>query len=198
VIEVHLDLGGLPVTLADTAGLREALDSVESEGVRRARARAEAADLRLAVFDATAWPALDPATAALLGPGTLALLNKADLAPGLPPEPTVSAPSGEAVPALPVSALTGAGMDALLEALEARLRDRLEGAGPPPLTRARHRAALEEAVAALSRVGATPGQAPELVAEELRLAARALGRITGRVDVEDVLDAIFAEFCIGK
>jgi tRNA modification GTPase len=189
VIEVQLDLGGFPVILADTAGLRETADEIEEEGVRRALARAEAADLRLAVFDATRWPDTDAATRALLGPDTVAVLNKTDAAPA-------DEASLDETPLLAVSARTGDG----LAALEARLidaaRDRLDAGDGAAMTRARHRKALEDCRAALDR--ALAAALPELAAEDLRLAARALGRITGRVDVEDLLDVIFRDFCIGK
>jgi tRNA modification GTPase len=191
VVEVHLDLGGYPVTVADTAGLRAPGDAVEAEGIRRARDRAAAADLRLAVFDATHWPALDADTAALLDHADdLAVLNKADLA-AVPADSSV-----DGRPALVLSAKTGDGVAALLSRLEAAVRGRLEAAAGPGLTRVRHRRALEETAAALER--ATAAGAPELLAEDLRLAARALGRLTGRVDVEDLLDVIFRDFCIGK
>jgi tRNA modification GTPase len=190
VIEVHLDLGGYPAIVADTAGLREAADDIEREGVRRALARAETADLKIAVFDAGARPVIDPATAAVVDDNTLVVVNKADLDPS---------PEGLSVGgrrARPVSALTGAGLDGLLADLERELRLRLEVVAAPTLTRVRHRAALEECAAALER--AKDAGPHELVAEDLRLAARALGRITGRVDVEDVLDVVFRDFCIGK
>lgn len=198
VIEVHLDLGGLPVILLDMAGLRATSDAVEAEGVRRAEARARDADLRLAVFDAARWPARDAATSAHLESETICVLNKSDLInannfKGI----DIETPSGEVLAPCLVSARTGAGLDDLLARLEAALRRCLgDGAGTAPLTRVRHRRALEDAVAALGRIH--PELAPELLAEELRLAARALGRITGEVDVEDVLDRIFARFCIGK
>lgn len=197
VVEVQLDLGGYPVTLADTAGLRE-LDAadgqaaIEAEGVRRARAGAAAADLRIAVFDIRDLPDLDPATLALVDADTLVVLNKSDLAADpKPPEIAGREPSV-------LSLLSGAGLPAFLARLEAEIANRLEaGAGAAPLvTRARHRRALEDCTAALER--AAVGAAPELLAEDLRLAARALGRITGRVDVEDLLDVIFRDFCIGK
>ena len=183
VIEVHLDLGGFPVVLADTAGLREAGDEIEEEGIRRALDRAARADVKIAVFDATA--PLDAATRALIDADTVVVLNKTDLAP-------VAAD----IDALPVSARTGAGLRALEERLAAFSADRLAGTGAPALTRARHRAALEECRDALARALAAP--LPELAAEDVRLASRALGRITGRVDVEDLLDVIFRDFCIGK
>ncbi|MGE0154856.1 MAG: tRNA uridine-5-carboxymethylaminomethyl(34) synthesis GTPase MnmE [Reyranellaceae bacterium] len=185
VIEVHLDLGGWPVTLADTAGLRETADEIEREGVRRAEQRARQADLRLAVLDAAAadTPAL---LQKLIAPGDIVALNKIDLAPQAP------VPDG----ALAVSVRTGAGIERLLALLQQRVAALLDGAGVP-LTRQRHRLALEECLAALRRAQAGRNL-PELVAEDVRLAVRALGRITGRVDVEDMLDIVFREFCIGK
>ncbi|WP_448205199.1 tRNA uridine-5-carboxymethylaminomethyl(34) synthesis GTPase MnmE [Azospirillum sp. sgz302134] len=190
VIEVHLDLGGYPVVLADTAGLREAAaDEVEEEGIRRALNRAARADVKIAVFDATALPALDPATVALVDAETVIVLNKTDLAAS-------DAPVIADREAIPVSARTGAGLRDLERRLTAFTADRLAGSGTPALTRARHRAALEECRDTLRRALTAP--LPELMAEDVRLASRALGRITGRVDVEDLLDVIFRDFCIGK
>lgn len=189
VIEVALDLGGWPVVLADTAGLRDAGDAIEEEGVRRARTRAAAADLKLIVVDATR-PEEVEALADLLDENALIVANKIDLLPApasLPPGPPG---------ALALSVKTGDGMAALVAALTAAVAARLMPGAAPLVTRARHRAALAAAVAALERFAAAP--LPELAAEELRLAARALGRITGRVGVEDMLDRLFAEFCIGK
>ncbi len=193
VLEVALELDGWPVTLLDTAGLREAVDEVEVEGVRRARARAEAADLRLLLFDGALWPALDPATLALAGDDALCVVNKADLA-SLPEPLRVGAH-----PALPLSCRTGAGFAPLLAALAEAAALRMASGGSALLTRSRHRAALAAALAALERfsAGVADGELA-LLAEDLRLAARALGRITGRVEVETLLDRIFAEFCIGK
>jgi len=186
VIEVRLDLGGRPVILADTAGLRETNDEIEEEGVRRARARAAHADARLLVFDATLPP--DGATLGMANETSLALFNKSDLAQGFV--------SSLDTPALSVSARTGLGLDAL-EVWLIETADTLMGAGEADVvTRERHRLALEETRIALERALAAPS--PELAAEDLRLACRSLGRVTGRVDVEDVLDVIFREFCIGK
>lgn len=184
VIEVHLDLNGFPVILADTAGLRDSGDAIEREGVRRAKARAEQADLKLAVFDGAVWPARDPATEAMVDSDTLVIVNKIDL--GVCVE----------APLIGVSAKTGVGLDALEAALGAAVQHRFQPAAAPALTRDRHRQALMECQAAFARFLAA--SAPELAAEDLRLAARALGRITGRVDVEEILGVIFAEFCIGK
>ncbi len=193
VIEVHLDLGGFPVTLIDTAGVREAgagpQEAIEREGIRRALNRAEAADLQVAVFDAAGAP--DPAVLTVLSPGALVVFNKADLVEERAPV----RPAGYET--LWLSALTGENLDALVGAIERRARDGLEGGGEAALvTRARHREALESCAAALRRAAVL--SEPELMAEELRGAVQALGRITGRVDVEDVLDLVFRDFCIGK
>ncbi|MDH3231690.1 MAG: tRNA uridine-5-carboxymethylaminomethyl(34) synthesis GTPase MnmE [Alphaproteobacteria bacterium] len=189
VIEVAMDLGGYPVILADTAGLREAEGSIEEEGVRRARRRAETADLRILVLDG-GDPASVTGAVGLTGPSTLVALNKCDLAP---PAIRIETP-GLGVCA--ISATTGEGIGAFLDRLEAAVRERIGLTGQPVITRARHREALEHCLAALRR--AQRAALPELAAEDLRLAARALGRITGQVDVEDLLDVIFRDFCIGK
>ncbi|XEY19264.1 tRNA uridine-5-carboxymethylaminomethyl(34) synthesis GTPase MnmE [Azospirillum sp. HJ39] len=189
VIEVHLDLGGYPVVLADTAGLRDAAaDEVEEEGIRRARDRAARADVKVAVFDATTLPALDAATLALIDRDTVVVFNKIDLAAVTEPRPDLS-------PVM-VSAHSGAGLKELEERLTAFSADRLAIGSAPSLTRARHRAALADCRESLLRALEAP--LPELAAEDVRLASRALGRITGRVDVEDLLDVIFRDFCIGK
>ena len=190
VIEVHMDLGGYPVTVADTAGLRDGSGEVEREGVRRARQRAGDADLKLAVFDATAWPDVDGETRRLVDADTVVAINKADLATPAPPLEV------EGRTAYAVSVLTGDGVDALVTVLEREVAERCSVAASPQLTRARHRQALEDCRAGLGRFLAAPSA--ELAAEDLRLAARALGRITGRVGVEDMLDIIFRDFCIGK
>lgn len=191
-IEVHLDLGGYPVILVDTAGLRDAAGSVETEGIRRARSRAEAADLVLALFAADTEP--DAETLALLDERAVVVRSKADLRP-----------HGSHASALPltgggeeagISTRTGQGLEALLEVLTARVSALLADRGAPPPTRSRHREALSRCVAALD--AAQMADLPELSAEELRRAADELGRITGRVDIEDMLDAIFRDFCIGK
>jgi tRNA modification GTPase len=199
VIEVHLDLGGYPVIVADTAGLRDGRDEIEIEGIRRARGKAAEAELRIAVFDGEAWPERDAHTAALVDAATIAVVNKCDLR--TPPPPL----EVNGHPAIAVSALTGLGLDRLIGQIAKRVAGMAADATSPalaaPLTRARHREALKECQAALARfitADTSAAGGPELAAEDLRLAARALGRITGRVDVEDVLDVIFRDFCIGK
>ena len=191
VIEVHLDLGGWPLVVADTAGLRRAAsDGIEKEGLRRARQRAEAADLRLVVVEAEQWPEVDDETAKLLDERSVVFVNKVDLRPVA----VVETPGGAEVFA--VSVQTGEGLEVALAALQSRLAEELAPEGAS-LTRARHRHALEECRRELERVLADNAEV-ELAAENLRLASRALGRITGRVDVEDILDLVFSEFCIGK
>ncbi len=188
IVEARLDLGGYPILLADTAGLREVVeggDPIEREGVRRALARAEQADLRLLLFPAGTAP--DAATAALLGSDAIPIASKADLMTG--PGPALAG-------AMLVSAKTGRGLDELRVRILSEAETRMDGGGAPAITRARHRAALAECAASLAR--AQTQSPPELVAEDVRLAARALGRITGRVEVDDLLDVIFREFCIGK
>jgi tRNA modification GTPase len=231
VIEVHLDLGGLPVTLLDTAGIRDTDDPVEMEGVRRARERAAAADLVLWVVDASATESAAAGPPAS-GPPVWVIRNKIDLArqpdrknesevqSGRRSEATFMANKpltdmvNQRLTAAPqrnesksattehifnLSAVTGEGFDTLLAQLARHADGFLAGAEPALVTRARHRRALEDALAALRRA-LKPGLAgrEDLLAEELRIAARALGRLTGRVDVEDILDVIFRDFCIGK
>jgi len=236
IIEVHLDLGGYPVTLVDTAGLRATSDEVENEGVRRAAEKASQADLKLVVVSPDV--ALEHCSEALhfCKGETLLLINKADLLPQFPEfESQLSAKCGpffekqdSAEEQLTISVKTGEGLSRLLGCLENRLSSWFShiSSGTASLTRQRHRNALQECDAALTRVLAGLGapaaeektalatggahgrmsalatkggtEAIELVAEDLRLAVRCLGRITGSVDVEDLLDAIFSDFCIGK
>jgi len=189
VIDVAMDLGGYPAVLADTAGLREAANSIEEEGVRRARRRAEAADLRILVVDGRDEAGFQESTD-LVDESTILALNKSDLGPAN------IVTKGPNLGVYAISAQSGEGIGALLDGLEVIVRDRIGLAGQPALTRARHREALEGCLGGLRRSLEAP--LPELAAEDLRLALRALGRITGRVDVEDLLDIIFRDFCIGK
>jgi tRNA modification GTPase len=179
VIEVRCDLGGLPVIFVDTAGLRDSTDPIEQEGVARARARAAAADLVLWLM------APDGERVQPEGSG-LVVGTKADLGP---------APGAD----LLVSAATGFGLDTLLARIEAAAQQAL-GEGDAVLTRERHRLALQDALSSLDRALdlMIQGGPAELATEDVRLATRAIGRITGRVDVEDMLDRLFGAFCIGK
>jgi tRNA modification GTPase len=177
VIEVELDLGGYPVTVIDTAGLRDTQDAVELEGIRRARARAASADIVLNFSDTVVQDA----------PG-LWVRNKIDCDTELKP--------GFHTGAWHISLVSGAGVSALIEHLKAWARDAVQPGEAPALTRVRHRAGLQKSVEHL-RAAQTQDDLV-LCAEELRLAARALGALTGRIDVEDLLDVIFRDFCIGK
>lgn len=200
VIEVNMEIGGYAVVLSDTAGLRDSDDAVEREGVRRAREAAAQADLRLVVIDGLAWPDHDAASLAWLDEKGIGVISKADI---------VAAPVGGAAQAgrtvngqalMPVSATTGAGLAALLDRLHREIANRWgDGTGDSEavvITRVRHREAMEACREHLARTLTARGS--ELWAEDLRLALRALGRIVGHVGVEDILDVIFGEFCIGK
>jgi len=189
VIEVALDLAGYPVVLADTAGLRASTDAVEVEGVRRARARAAAADLSLLVVDA--GKPEEVANLELDRANMVVIANKIDL--GSDPDWADRLGMGSA---LRLSVISGEGMPELLSRLEAEIARRFAPGHTPLITRARHREALWDCVAALK--GCQIAALPELACEDLRVATRCLGRITGRVDVEDMLDLVFSEFCIGK
>ncbi|MBI1360222.1 MAG: tRNA uridine-5-carboxymethylaminomethyl(34) synthesis GTPase MnmE [Alphaproteobacteria bacterium] len=194
VVEVRLVIAGFPVWVADTAGLRETGDAIEAEGVRRALARAGHADLRIWVIDASGGtPALDVSRETHWRPGDLVALNKADLS-----DQRMS--GGADGDTFAISVLTGAGVDALEKRLAEVVRERLSSDEAPLITRARHRELVEAALAHVERAleGARIGVGAELVSEDLRMAARSLGRITGTVDVEDLLDRIFSSFCIGK
>jgi tRNA modification GTPase len=184
-IEVHLNLGGYPVTIIDTAGLRASEDVIEAEGIRRSRERAESADLKLIVIDKGDMAGLPVDVEGLATGAFLIVANKSDL------EGTSRLDQ-----VLSVSAKTGEGMSELIAVLTSRARERLSVGASLPVMRARHREAIVIAMACLNRVDSAAGV--DLVAEDLRLAARSIGSITGHVDVEDWLDVIFKEFCIGK
>jgi tRNA modification GTPase len=185
VVEVRLVLAGFPVWIADTAGLREAADAIEAEGVRRALARAEEADLRIGVVEI--GQSTPPELKAALQGDDILVHSKADKVEGRQ--------SGDF---LEVSALAGFGLAQLHTQLEARVADALGREEAPVLTRARHRRLVEEARDALTRAIIAMDQGPELAAEDVRVATTAIGRLTGCIDVEDLLDEIFSSFCIGK
>ena len=174
VVEVPMVIAGLPVTLSDTAGLRDTQDSVEAEGVRRARRRAEAASLRIGLARGD-----DPLPD--LQDGDIALRN------------VEGTPGPDAV-----NALSGAGVDALVERLEGVIRERFAGHESAGLTRARHADLARRALEAARRAQRHLGTAPELAGEDIRAALRALDELAGRADIEDVFDRIFSQFCIGK
>jgi tRNA modification GTPase len=180
MIEAHLDLGGLPVTFVDTAGLRDAAEEIERIGVGRVLDRVGSADLVL-WLSAEGEP---PPEDICAGVEFLNVATKSDLVP--PPRDWLA-----------ISAINGEGMEALLEAVRTRANDRLGDGGTALLIRLRHRQAVQDAVSALV-ASLSREKGLEFIAEDLRSAARSLGAIVGAVDVEDVLDAVFSRFCIGK
>ncbi len=187
VLEVRLDLHGYMAIIADTAGLRETAGVIEQEGIRRALSRADEADLVLWIIDATAPVADVPPDVGKRGKRVLRILNKID-APG------TDAP----VPNdLALSAKTGAGIPELINTLSAIVHD-ASSSDAPAITQLRHRQQIEACLAALKDVHALTKLPLELAAEQVRIAADALGRIVGRIDPEEVLDQVFARFCIGK
>ncbi len=189
VIEVHLDLDGYPVTLLDTAGVRETDDPVEQEGVRRARDRAASADLVLWMSDVSGH-----GLAASSGDSQVPVWdvrNKLDLIAG-------AGQAADGGTRFDISAASGKGVDHLILALMRYARDYFGSGETALIGRSRHRVLLRETADALGRSLAARSAGEELIAEELRIAVHSLGRLTGRVDVEDILDVIFREFCIGK
>jgi tRNA modification GTPase len=187
VIEVHLDLDGYPVTVIDTAGIRETIDPVEQEGVRRARTRAAEADLVLWLADA------DRDEENTSGDAPVWLVrNKIDL------HSVVGDGAAGRFRGFRISAVRGDGLSDLVDALVGFAEVFFGSTESGLITRERQRRLLGDTAAALERSLAAIGQGEEMVAEDLRAAATSLGRLLGRVDVEDMLDVIFREFCIGK
>ncbi|MFN3076078.1 MAG: tRNA uridine-5-carboxymethylaminomethyl(34) synthesis GTPase MnmE [Alphaproteobacteria bacterium] len=190
VIEARMDIDGFPVVINDTAGLRETENEIETEGVRRAFLKAAESDLNVFVLDGTSD--IEDALAIMpdLDDRTVLVANKSDLIP-------VDCRNSETkYPLIYVSALTGEGIPQLLNQLGDQIKSAYVVSEAPVMTRHRHRVAIEACCQALKRT--LGGGAPEMMAEDLRLASTNLGRLTGRIDIEDVLDAIFGEFCIGK
>lgn len=183
IIEVRMDIKGYPVVICDTAGLRETDEEIEAEGVRRAKMRAEDADLILAVYDAT-QNNIDSETNLFHGRNVLKIMNKKDKV------------SADYKDYLFVSAKTGEGIDEVLDQIGKFVEDALALKEEPSLTRLRHRESLVECVEFLEHSLVAPEL--ELAAEDLRLSMRCLGKITGQVQVEELLDVIFKDFCIGK
>jgi tRNA modification GTPase len=191
VIEVPIVLAGYRVLLADTAGVRETDHDIEAEGVRRARAWAAEADLRLWVVDASASDSAWQFAEDLVHPDDLLILNKVDL----PEAADARAVRALGYETLAISATRGA--EPVREQLAKRVVAALSAAEFPAATRLRHAERLREARARVASALAN-AEAVELAAEDVRLAARALAQVTGRVDTEDVLDRVFSTFCIGK
>ena len=188
VIEVQLDLDGYPVTVIDTAGIRETDDPVEQEGVRRARARAADADLVLWLTDVSPVAIQHDGTAPVW-----MVRNKIDLEAASRPLAEASGQGG-----FQISASRGDGLPELIAALVGFAQNYFGGSEGGLIGRTRQRKLLQETATSLRRCVEVVGQGEELAAEELRMAAHSLGRLLGRVDVEDILDVIFREFCVGK
>ena len=194
IIEVQLDLDGYPVTVIDTAGIRAADDPVEQEGVRRARARAAEADLVLWLVDGE----LGEGAHKSAGPAWI-VRNKIDLDASGGNTSGIDAPNAaELSPRFAISANRGDGVSELIAALVEFARGYFGSDEGALIGRARQRKLLQQTEASLQRSIGAVGQGEELAAEDLRMAAQSLGRLLGRVDVEDILDVIFREFCIGK
>ncbi|ASD26967.1 tRNA uridine-5-carboxymethylaminomethyl(34) synthesis GTPase MnmE [Brevundimonas diminuta] len=188
VLDADIMIGGYAVTLSDTAGLRDSDDPVEAEGIRRARLRAEGADLRLWIRSPSTEGDTDPAFG-FIRSSDLQVLNKSDLGA------VATAPDLEA---LSVSTTTGQGLSELHDWIAARLARDLSGADFPAVTRERHRRRLAEALAAVEAGRRALDLAPEMAGDDLRRAADALARVTGAIGVEDILGEVFSSFCIGK
>jgi tRNA modification GTPase len=195
VIEVQLDLDGYPVTVIDTAGIRETKDPVEQEGVRRARARAAEADLVLWISDPQHETNPPPGGAPIWR-----VRNKIDLGAQAPEAATAKDPIQPERGAIhfKISASRGNGIGELIAAIVAFAQDCLGSDEGALIGRERQRKLLEQTAAALRRSIGSAGRGEELAAEDLRAASYSLGRLLGRVDVEDILDVIFKQFCVGK
>jgi len=190
IVESQLVIAGLPVRLSDTAGLRQAVDDIEAEGVRRAISRAEASDIRIYVQDSTntTW---DKQTLSLLSESDFVLINKSDLG-ALDKRPALPSQCFE------VSAKTKSGLDAFQSALEKAVIDRFLPNQDAGLTRARHRNCIKRAEDSLKNAVLNLGAAPELAGEDIRSALHALKELAGEIDIENVFDRIFSKFCVGK
>ena len=192
VVEVFMDLNGFPVIFADTAGLRETADIVEQEGIRRALVRANNADLKLAVFDGSKEN-FDEETLKQTDDKTLIIINKQDITTKENKE-KAKLKFGEN--AVFISTENETDIKYLLDLIENKVRSELEVREAPAMTQLRHKELLQKTLEALTR--AEKDIEVDLKAEDLRLAARYLGKITGSIDVEEILDVVFKEFCIGK
>ena len=199
IIEIHLDLGGYPITIVDTAGIRENPGEIEAEGIKRARKRAEQADLKIMVFDANHENISPDAGelknfAHMADENSIVVFNKIDL---LADKNKIALPvTYNKIRTIEASFNNGVGIDNILDYIKKSAEDGFATQGEPMITRERHRALLRESLAALQTFSL--GKNIELASEDLRQAALAIGKITGRIDVEEVLDRIFSSFCIGK
>ncbi|WND03673.1 tRNA uridine-5-carboxymethylaminomethyl(34) synthesis GTPase MnmE [Temperatibacter marinus] len=197
-IEVNLDLGGYPVRFIDTAGIRENAGKVESEGIKRALNKAEQAHLKLITIRADEWPDVSRETLELIDDRSFVVFSQSDKADLDPAMFHVKHPSLRPVEVTTTSSVTQQGISDLLEKVERYSVAQMEINEAPILTRMRHRTALEECISHLERFDQSATLDAVLAAEDVRMAARCLGSITGLIDVEELLDVIFSDFCIGK
>lgn len=193
-LEVHLDISGFPVSIIDTAGIRESKDVIESEGIRRAITRAEQADLKIIILDGADSNPIKEDMADHMDQNTLIIISKKDLGKTIE---TTKLP-GNIIGIWPVSVQKGDGLSVFMTAFEKEVEARMQLTDTPSLTRTRHRLHLQNALDHMNRFLDSGHFELELLSEDLRMAARDIGKITGYVDVEDILEKIFTEFCIGK
>ncbi|KAG2235861.1 hypothetical protein INT48_008164 [Thamnidium elegans] len=203
VVEVKLNLGGYPVIVCDTAGLRESTDLIEMEGIKRAKTRVRSSDIKICLLSLDKGAIIDPIVKEVIDNETYVILNKEDaLKNGNSIQDLISKVQDEtgAKKVWTMSCKTGQGVDKFLNQMIDILKAKFDSSigNPVLITQARHREHLEDCLKALDTFLLMPDEDIVLSAEELRQAANALGRITGRVDVEDVLDVLFGQFCIGK
>jgi tRNA modification GTPase len=198
IIEIPMVLGGYRVVLADTAGLRQTQDTIEAEGVRRARAWAADADLRIWVVDGFHVKQPEGEGSDLLTSGDWVVINKIDIADALDVQTASRMFETRQLSVAAVTARSSEAISGLRTQLASHVTAALSGSEFPAATRLRHAERLKEARGYLDRALSDVGLEVELAAEDVRLAARALAKITGRIDAEDVLDRVFSSFCIGK
>ncbi|KAI8881487.1 tRNA modification GTPase TrmE [Backusella circina FSU 941] len=202
IVEVTLNLGDYPVIVSDTAGLRQSKDVIEMEGIRRAQERIKTSDIRICLIPLTSDADIDPIIRQTIDKDTLLILNKEDMFSGIVTDELLERIRAEtgAKQVWPMSCATGQGVDKFLSDMISILKSKYDNSvsNPVLITQSRHREHLEDCLLSLNVFLDTPMEDIVISAEELRQAANALGRITGRVDVEDVLDVLFGQFCIGK
>lgn len=191
-IDIHLELGGFAVTLTDTAGLRETDEFIEQEGIRRTHIKASQADIKLALFDVISYPKLDSQTLNLIDENTVVIFTKCDqISSDIKPEMIAD------YTPLSISIHQPETIQTLIGTLTQTIIQRIRPSESPMITRERHRESLEQSLFHLKRYLDVPLEL-ELQAEELRLAAHTIAKITGQILVDDILDVVFSRFCIGK
>lgn len=194
LLEVHLDISGFPVSIIDTAGIRSSEDVIEIEGIKRAEARAENADLKIIIIDDSSKTTIDDQMMKHLDENTLVIFSKADLGS----HNIDDFSENNVIGSWPISVKTGLGLDDFMKVFASEVEKRMEFTDTPSLTRTRHRLNLQNALDHMDRFLSADHFELELLSEDLRMAARDIGKITGNVDVEEILEKIFNEFCIGK